>query len=39
MLTHAGLVFSAHAQQETTKLPEDLVSLAGSPFVIPSAWP
>lgn len=32
MLTHAGLVFSAHAQQNTTKLPEDIVSLAVLPL-------
>lgn len=32
MLTHAGLVFSARAQQETAKLPEDLVSMAVLPL-------
>ena len=32
MLTHAGLVFSAHAQQETTNLPEDIVSMAVLPL-------
>ena len=32
MLTHAGLSFSAKSQQETTNLPQDLVSLAVLPL-------
>ena len=32
MLTHAGLAFSACAQQETAKIPEDIVSLAVVPL-------
>ncbi len=32
MLTHAGLAFSAYRQQETTRLPQDLVSLAMLPL-------
>jgi long-chain acyl-CoA synthetase len=32
MLTHAGLAHSARMQQETTKLPQDLVSLAMLPL-------
>ena len=32
MLTHAGLAYSAQMQQESTKLPQDLVSLAVLPL-------
>lgn len=32
MLTHAGLAYSANMQQETTNLPQDLVSLAMLPL-------
>ena len=32
MLTHAGLSFSAKSQQETTNLPQDLVSMAVLPL-------
>ncbi|MDD4241759.1 MAG: AMP-binding protein, partial [Smithellaceae bacterium] len=32
MLTHAGLAFSARAQQEDTNLPQDLVSMAMLPL-------
>jgi long-chain acyl-CoA synthetase len=32
MLTHGGLAFSARAQQETTRLPQDLVTLAMLPL-------
>ncbi len=32
MLTHAGLAFTAHSQQETNNLPQDMVSLAVLPL-------
>jgi long-chain acyl-CoA synthetase len=32
MLTHAGLTYSAHKQQESTNLPQDLVTLAVLPL-------
>lgn len=32
MLTHAGLAFTAHSQQETNDLPQDMISLAVLPL-------